>query len=213
MQNDIRLRFYYQHVLSQTYSEPASDMHRDLTHDVIQRFIQPLGLAPDAQIQDLGSGQGYFLDRMRELGYTNVQGVTLSVEDCNAARSRGHRVRHGDMNFLPERDESQDLLFCRHSLEHSPFPYITLLEYNRVLRPRAWLYVEVPRPDADRPQENNRNHYSVLGRNMWLSLLYRSGFDIDWHEYEVPVTLASGETQREQSMIFVCQRRRPVDIK
>jgi SAM-dependent methyltransferase len=118
------------------------------------------------------------------------------------------------MNFLSDADESVDLLFCRHSLEHSPFPYITLIEYNRVLKPCGVLYVEVPAPDCELAHERNRNHFSIMGRQMWLSLLERTGFDVEWHEYEFPVNFADDRgTVQERYYIFVCRRRRPMDIK
>jgi SAM-dependent methyltransferase len=105
-------------------------------------------------------------------------------------------------------------LFCRHSLEHSPFPYITLIEYNRVLKPRGVLYVEVPAPDCELAHEKNRNHFSIMGRQMWLSLLERTGFDVEWHEYEFPLQFEDDRgTAKEQYYIFVCRRRRPMDIK
>jgi predicted SAM-dependent methyltransferase len=152
---------------------------------------------------------------MRDRQFTNVAGVTLSTEDVDICKRHGLDVRHADMNFLDNRDESVDLLFCRHSLEHSPFPFLTLLEYNRVLRPGAYLYIEVPRPDAERPQEHNRNHYSILGKTMWLSLLSRAGFDVDWYEYEFPVKNTNDESRKwlEQYYVFVCRRTKPVDVK
>lgn len=212
----VKLKFYYDHVLGTVYAEGESPFHKTITHDVIDRFIEPMKLAKDAKILDLGCGPGYFLDRMRELGYTNTEGLTLSVEDHNSCVSHGHRVRHADMNFLKDADESVDMLFCRHSLEHSPFPYITLLEYNRVLRPNGRLYIEVPQPDCEQQHETNKNHYSILGRTMWLSLLQRTGFDVTWNEYEFPITFIDGRepaSVMEKYYIFVCQRRRPVDIK
>jgi len=106
------------------------------------------------------------------------------------------------------------MLFCRHSLEHSPFPFISLLEYNRVLKQKGYLYIEVPAPDGARKHESNRNHYSIMGRSMWLSLLQRSGFDVNWYDYEFPVRFdETGEIVKEQYYIFVCTRRRPVDVK
>lgn len=213
MNRDLKLKFYYNHVLSEIYSEPHSTYHQQITHDVIDRFIEPLSLARNARILDLGSGQGYFLDRMRDLGYTNTVGITLNVDDYNQCRQKQHAMRHADMNFLEDADESHDLLFSRHSLEHSPFPYISLLEYNRVLRPRGWLYIETPRPDSERSHENNRNHYSILGRTQWLSLLTRTGFDVSWHEYDFPIVFEDGRQFTESYYVFVCQRRRPVDVK
>ena len=215
MLNLVKLKFYYEHVLNQIYAEGHSPFHASITKDVIQRFIDPLDLAKHSRIIDLGCGPGYFLDEMRDRGFNNLQGITLSGEDIDTCQAKQHSVIRADMNFLDDQDESVDLMFCRHSLEHSPFPYLTLLEYNRVLRPRGILYIEVPRPDGQKPQETNRNHYSILGKTMWLSLLERSGFDVDWYEYEFPVKNTINETEKwnEQYYIFVCRRVRPVDVK
>jgi len=211
--NQLKLKFYYDHVLSQVYSEGDSPFHQTITHDVVERFIDPLMLPRDSRILDLGCGPGYFLDAMSDRGYSDVTGVTLSREDLEIVSKKNHQVRLGDMNFLPELDESVDMLFCRHSIEHSPFPYITLLEYNRVLRPNGVLYIEVPQPDCERNHEVNSNHYSIMGRSMWLSLLQRTGFDIDWRDYEFPMNLGDGNQATERYYIFVCRRRRSVDVK
>ena len=212
MNTNLKLKFYYEHVLGQVYAEGESAFHRDITQDVVSRFIDPLNLPKHAEILDLGCGPGYFLDAMKQRDFVNVTGVSLSADDVDTATKKQHRAVRSDMNFLSNLDESVDMLFCRHSLEHSPFPYITLLEYNRVLRPNGYLYIEVPAPDTERLHENNQNHYSILGRSMWLSLLKRSGFDATWYDYEFPIML---EEQRmtEKYYIFVCQRKRPVDVK
>jgi len=214
MNTQLKLKFYYDHVLGTVYHEGESHFHKSVTKDVISRFVDPKNIAKDAKILDLGCGPGYFLDEMRDRGYTNLEGVTLSIEDANGCISKGHRVRRSDMNFLEDRDESVDMLFCRHSLEHSPFPYITLLEYNRILKPGGFLYIEVPSPDCDQPHQDNKNHYSILDRKMWLALLQRTGFDIQWYDYEFPVEFLDerGKVQ-ERYYIFLCHRRRPVDIK
>ncbi len=214
MNTQLKLKFYYDHVLGTVYNEGESHFHKNITRDVVERFIDPRNIDKSAKILDLGCGPGYFLDEMKIRGYTNVEGVTLSIEDANACVAKGHRVRRSDMNFLEDRDESVDMLFCRHSLEHSPFPYITLLEYNRILKPNGFLYIEVPSPECDQPHHENKNHYSILGREMWLALLQRTGFDIQWFNYEFPVEFLDerGKVQ-ERYYIFLCTRRRPVDIK
>lgn len=214
MNTPLKLKFYYDHVLSTVYAEGDSPFHRIITEDVVKRFIDPLDLPKNSRILDLGCGVGYFMDEMRERGFVNVTGLTLSPDDIQSCSDKGHRVERKDMNFLADRDESIDMLFCRHSLEHSPFPYIALLEYNRVLRPQGYLYVEVPSPDCDRPQEENRNHFSILGREMWLQLLRRTGFDVEWYDYEFPVRFAGDDhSVMERYYIFVCRRRQPLDIK
>jgi SAM-dependent methyltransferase len=215
MNTQLKLKFYYEHVLGTVYAEGDSPFHRTITEDVVTRFIDPLDLPKTNVIRDLGCGPGYFLDLMGARGFTNVRGITLSAEDLALCANKGHQdLVRGDMNFLSDADESVDLLFCRHSLEHSPFPYITLIEYNRVLKPGGVLYVEVPAPDCELAHEKNRNHFSIMGRQMWLSLLERTGFDVEWHEYEFPLQFEDDRgTAKEQYYIFVCRRRRPMDIK
>jgi len=214
MNTQLKLKFYYDFVLGQVYDEGPSDFHNVITRDVVEKFIDPMALPKDAKIVDLGCGIGYFLDEMKSRGYTDVTGITLSIDDANASIGKGHRVLRSDMNFLSVPDESQDLLFCRHSLEHSPFPYITLLEYNRVLKPSGNLYIEVPQLNCDQVHENNRNHYSIMDKTMWLSLLSRTGFDVTWYEYSFPVEFSDERgTVEERYYIFVCQRQRPVDVK
>jgi len=214
MSTALKLKFYYDHVLSQTYMEGDSAFHKDITADVVKKFIDPLNIAKDAKIIDLGSGPGYFLDEMKSRDYTNVVGLGLNTEDLQICANKGHHVKHADMNFLADKDESIDLLFSRHSLEHSPFPYLTMLEYNRVLRPRGVLYIEVPAPDCEGNHEENNNHYSIMGRKMWISLLVRAGFDVQWYEYSFPLSFTDGKpTVQENYYIFVCTRQRSVDVK
>ena len=43
-------------------------------------------------------------------------------------------LKNADYNFLEYPDNSFDLVFSRHSLEHSPFPVLTLMEWYRVAR-------------------------------------------------------------------------------
>lgn len=210
----VKLRFYYEHVLTQVYSEGPSPYHETITKDVVRRFVDPMQLSVESKIIDLGCGHGYFLDAMRERGFKNIIGITLSPDDIDVCKNKGHAVSSRDMNFLDQVDESIDFLFCRHSLEHSPFPYLTLLEYNRVLKPGGRLYIEVPQPDTEVPQEDNPNHYSILGRSMWLSLLKRTGFDVDWYDYEMPVQRNdASRAWTEKYYVMICTRRRSVDVK
>jgi SAM-dependent methyltransferase len=76
-------------------------------------------------------------------------------------------------------DATFDLVWCRHCLEHSIYPYFTLSQFARVLKPNSWLYVEVPAPDTACTHQLNGNHYSVLGKSMLGSLITRAGFVVD----------------------------------
>jgi len=212
--NHIKLKFYYETVLTHARGEGDSSYHATLTKDVVSKFVDAMNLPKDAVILDLGCGPGYFLDEMKSRDFSDVIGVTLSPDDAEQCKAKSHKVRQGDMNFLSELDESVDLIWARQSLQHSPFPYITLLEWNRVLKPRGRLYIEVPQPDCERHHENSLNHYSVLGLKMWLSLLARTGFDVSWHEVSVPISFDNEKTWIEEKVyIFDCTRKRAVDVK
>lgn len=213
MKDLVKLRFYYEHILGQVYGEGESPFHKQITEDVVKQFFDPLELSFDSYILDLGCGPGFFLDETKSRGYTNTVGMTLSPEDIKLCEQKGHTVKKSDINFLDDLDESVDFIFCRHAIEHSPFPYITLLEYNRVLKPNAKMYIEVPAPDSDRQHEQNKNHYSILGDAMWSSLLVRSGFDVSKFTYSYEVENNSGDNWIEKTLIYVCERRFPVDVK
>ena len=80
-----------------------------------------------------------------------------------------------DQSFLEFADNYFDFVWCRHCLEHSIFPYFTLQEISRVIKPEGYLYIEVPVPDTSCQNQTNKNNYSVLGKSMWLDLIKRSG--------------------------------------
>ena len=75
--------------------------------------------------------------------------------------------------------EEFDFLWCRHALEHSPFPYLTLHEFNRLVKMDGGAYIEVPAAINVANHEDNRNHYSLLTKTNWIALMLRSGFDVD----------------------------------
>jgi len=169
---------------------------------------------------------GYFLDEMRDRGYTDVTGISLSPEDIKLCEDNGHTIKQYDMSFLPQKDgyydESIDFIFARQSLEHSPYPIFTLMEYNRVLKQGSRIYIEVPAPDCDRRHEYNQNHYSILGENQWAALLLRTGFDIEkFNNFEFDITFPPEEGSEDQSPInmkekyfcIVAKKSRPLDVK
>jgi len=221
----VKLRFYndwlYQ---AHIYDEGESGFHKDLTTQIVKKYIDPLDIPKNAKILDLGCGPGYFLDEMKERQYTDVTGVTLSPGDIKLCESKGHTVKGYDLSFLPQRDgyddETVDFIFLRHALEHSPYPIFSLVEYNRVLKQFGKIYIEVPAPDCDRKHEYNANHYSIFGSNQLIALLQRTGFDINVFEtIEFDLTIGKKEEDgepniaRERFYCIVATKQRPLDIK
>lgn len=222
----VKLKFYNEWLYTaHIHDEGNSQMHDVLTKQIVETYIDPLELPKDAHILDLGCGPGYFLDNMKERGYTNVIGVTLSPGDKKTCEDKGHTVKGYDLSFLPQKDgyydESVDFIFLRHALEHSPYPIFSLMEYNRVLKQGSKIYIEVPAPDSERKHEYNLNHYSILGHTQLAALLLRCGFNIDqFNNLEFDLNVPNEENPDEPAKVvkehyycIVATKARPLDIK
>jgi len=186
------------------YSEMSGSFHNDIISDLVQRLLPEFKLDPTCKMLDVGCGPGVFIKSVKELGYNNVTGVTLSAEDVDACALQGFTAINASMTDLPIKDASIDFIWCRHALEHSPYPLFTLFEFQRVLAPGGQVFIEVPAPDNERRHmhENNPNHYSILGNRMWHSLFYKAGFELvnDWI-YDIDVTI-DYKVFNEKSFMF-----------
>jgi SAM-dependent methyltransferase len=221
----VKLKFYNEWLYTaHIYDEGDSKFHKILTKQVVETYVDPMNIPKDAKILDMGSGPGYFLDEMKERGYTDVTGVTLSPGDIKVCEEKGHTIKKYDLSFLPQSDgyydESVDFIFCRHALEHSPYPIFTLMEYNRVLKQGGRMYIEVPAPGCDRKHEFNLNHYSILGEHQLAALLHRTGFKIlSFNNIEFDLGLPAKEegqdpiTMKEKYYVITLSKDRPLDIK
>lgn len=172
-----KLEQFLQRIHTQTYPEPPSELHTSLSRKMWDHCRQTFGLPAGAKILDVGCGQGVALEFFREQGFHAV-GITLNAIDVESCRKKGFQVYEMDQSFLRFGDAEFDLIWCRHCLEHSIFPYFTLSEFYRVLRPQGYLYVEVPAPETHCRHETNQNHYSVMGKSMWYELMRRTGFRV-----------------------------------
>lgn len=174
MRNYTNIDKYLSVLEKDIYPEPEMAQHEDITEKVFQSFIIP---NKDAfrLVLDVGCGQGIALKRFKALGIETI-GITLGKNDFEACIAQGFDVRLMDQSFLDFPDKAFDLVYARHVLEHSPFPLLTLCEFNRVLKDNAFLYVEVPW--AESFHTVNPNHYSTLGKKSWRHLFDKSGLSI-----------------------------------
>ena len=169
-----RLDAFLQKLRGDIYPEPPSVVHTGLTRQMFAELMKSYPQPPGAKVLDVGCGQGVALEVFREAGLDPL-GITLGP-DAEICRAKGFNVREMDFAFLDFDDKSFDLVWCRHAIEHSIFPFFTLAELHRVLKPGGVLYLEVPAPDTACRHQTNRNHYSVLGKSMWTQLICRTGF-------------------------------------
>lgn len=189
MFDSAKLKLYYDFLLNTMKDEGEIPELQAVVGQVVEQFIKPLKLKKTAKILDVGCGVGYFMDEMKSLGYKDLTGVSWTASDIEACEKKKYKIIKGDINFIKDDDDKYDLIFCRHSLEHSVFPMIALMEYNRLLKKGGLLYVEMPAPMNARQYENWDTHYSVMNEVMLQSLIMRAGFDIEWYRNaSVPIT-------------------------
>lgn len=219
----VKLKFFNEWLYtSHLYDEGETDLHKTMTEEMVKTYFDPLNLPKDSVILDVGCGVGYFLDLVKARGYINVTGVTLSESNATQCRMKGHHVKEYDPTFIPQADgwydETVDFIFCRHSLQHSPYPIFTLIEYNRLLKNKGKMFIEVPAPDCDRRHEYNPNHYSILGPRQLDALLQRTGFKMDKFndvEFEIGIKDDSDEDKavKEKYYAMMVTKLSTLDIK
>lgn len=200
-----RLVSFIDKIEGETYPETPSYIHSEITGKVLDILLPQYGISQNARILDIGCGQGPALDIFRDKGYLSAVGITLNEEDVRVCRENGHDVSKMDQSFLEFPDGLFDLIWARHVIEHSVFPYFTLTEFARVLAPGGILYLEVPAPETSCHHETNPNHYSVFGRGSWVSLLGRCGFTVS-DEAKYSFTTGMGP---DEYWGFICSKLHP----
>lgn len=217
----VKLRLYNEYLYTAHLEvEEDSEFHEKLTKQVVAAYIDPLELKKDARILDIGCGPGYFMDEMKERGFTNVTGISVSEVDKERGATKGHNIELHDMSFLPQQagfyDESVDFIFLRQVLEHSPYPIFSLMEYNRILKQYGLMYIEVPCPGGERNLESYLNHYSIMGHEQLVALLVRCGFSVeklDRLDFELSSKDDPDARLKEAYYSLIVKKQRPIDIK
>lgn len=169
-----KLERFIEKLKDDVYPEPPSGLHSDITAKMVKHVLEKTAFQPGAAVLDVGCGQGVALQHFVAAGM-DARGIALGDDDVNACVEKGYNVVEMDQSFLDFPDEIFDLVWSRHCMEHSIMPYFTMSEMARVLKPGGFCYVEIPAPDTSCNHQRNKNHYSVLGKSMWIDLLNRSG--------------------------------------
>jgi len=150
------------------YEQPPDPGHTDWAKDAIDYFL-PKDVT---NVLDVGCGWGFCKDIFSSHG-VDWTGITIDEDDIrNATTTNVYKM---DVSFLDGiSDNSYDMVFARHILEHSPMPLLTLMEWHRVSK--KYLLVILPAPEYW--GEGGINHYYVLPRENWWYLFDRSGWKL-----------------------------------
>jgi SAM-dependent methyltransferase len=176
MYRNFRRINYYLNILSEdVYPQPPDDGHTNWALDVFGKWIVPYRFGNT--VLDVGCGDTAFMKPHFEgAGYTYT-GVALNTKNPD--------VVNMDFSFLEFPDSTFDLIFSRHSLEHSPMPILTLMEWYRVAN--GFLCLILPNPETY--GWAGLNHYSVLHKDQVRFLLNRSGWRPLWEDTTEPTEI------------------------
>ena len=170
MRDYTKIDKYLDRLINDIYPQPSDPGHTAWARENINRIVP---LMPDVKsVLDVGCGDGFCQEIFQSLGI-DYTGIALGV-DVISAKSRGLTVYEGDFSFLSAPDKSFDLVYSRHSLEHSPIPLITLMEWHRITK--KYLALVLPAPEYWK--YSGRNHYYMLHQVQWENLFDVAGFKV-----------------------------------
>jgi SAM-dependent methyltransferase len=179
---------YLDELKQDIYEQPPDEWHTKMATEVINKWIPQLEGCKT--VLDVGCGQGFCASIFEKLNISYF-GVTFG-KDFDVMLTDKSCIFNEDFTFFPGKDNSFDLVFSRHSLEHSPMPLLTLMEWHRISK--KWLCLITPNPAHF--GFGGQNHYFVLTLNQLQFILVRSGWKIMWAD------VTNGIEYR-----FMCEKR------
>ncbi len=105
-----------------------------------------LGDLPPGRVLDVGCGNGGFLHRMQQLGWsaTGVDFDPKAIENAQTKYGQALTLLNTDLSKAHFPDNSFDVVTMSHVIEHVPDPVALLIEARRVLKPGGRLVVTTP---------------------------------------------------------------------
>lgn len=167
------IEYYLNKLAGDIYLQPEDEGHTYYAKKAIDDWMSRMTTCKS--VLDVGSGEG-FCQPFFEHWNVSYEGVCLG-EDFIVAQEKGRNVKKMDFHFLEYEDNSFDMIFARHSLEHSPMPLLALMEWERVSR--FWLGIILPSPEWY--GFKGKNHYSVMTQDQFENLLKPSGWKVLWN--------------------------------
>jgi len=141
-----------------------------------------------ADILDCGCGEGRLLLCLRQwFPRANLTGLDIDAEALEEARRRVADARFVEHSAekLPFPDESHDVVFALHLVEHLRYPLRFIAEAARVLRCGGLLIIATPNPQCvsakllgKKWRGWNVEHINLHPPDYWRKAIRNAGFDI-----------------------------------
>jgi len=153
-----------------------------------------------------------FIERFEAL--SNLDYVTADIESPLA------KVKM-DIHQIPFPDNTFDVIFCNHVLEHVENDLQACAEFNRVLKPSGWGIVQSPVYPLEKTIEDKtitdpaererifgqRDHVRKFGKD-YAERLRKSGLNIEENKFvqELPPEVVEKFALPKEEIIFICRK-------
>ena len=201
MRNYENIDSYINKLYSDIYEQPEDVGHLRLAQKVIDHWCSRMTTCHS--VLDVGCGQGMCQSMFEKWGI-KYEGVALG-EDVIKAQELKRNVKRMDFSFLEYDEGSFDWIFSRHSLEHSPMPLLTLMEWHRVAK--NWLGIVLPAPEWY--TYVGQNHYAVMNFDQIRHLLSVAGWKVMWEDVHFEIFDKENPDSRIPNEYWImCEKKR-----
>lgn len=149
--------------------------------DLSIKSLHNAGLKKSNRILDVGCGSGRLVQKLKELGFTDVTGMDpylkspKSEDGLKLIRSK-----------LEEVEEQFDFIMCHHSFEHFECPHTAIKEFKRIMCPGGTLLIRIPNIESYSFKKFKSSwhgihppfHFFLPSRSGMQTLFSDSGFQI-----------------------------------
>ena len=112
---------------------------------LFSQMIRAMRVGIGAPVLDVGTSAGTNLRMLRDLGFTDVTGLDLSLDAIRFCTEKGlGAVKQGDVTAMPFDDQSFALVVATDIIEHVEDDGLALREIRRVLQPGGVTLLAVP---------------------------------------------------------------------
>lgn len=134
--------------LAEAYSSIAWDKYYEENYNTNKKkfslgiqFLNKNAIPKDAEILDVGGGDGMFADLLLENGFRNV-----SIHEIPGPHVKADRVKriYQDFDYSSVPDGQFDVVTMMDVFEHVPDPSALLMACHRVLKPDGVIYFHTP---------------------------------------------------------------------
>lgn len=169
--------------LNEYFKNRGIDPGYYLSFQLPEYLKEQLPLDKSAPVLDIGCGFGQMLLRLRDAGYSEIQGVDIGNESVQFCQSQGLQVQQIDSisTFANQNEGKFQLILMSHVLEHIPKEEVipNLVAIRKMLAPGGAFVVMVPNAQSATGvywMYEDYTHYQLFTSGSLLYVLRSAGF-------------------------------------